>query len=576
MHRTLVFLIGLGLTFVLTASTLAGPYAPAAGNPGSTAISAQDPDIAAWASGWTNYQPGSDVEDQWRNPALALGPPTGTVYDVVSLGRGGRITLTFDPPIQNRTGWDLAVFENAFSNTSLELAHVEVSSDGVSFIRFANHSLTPSPVDGFGAVDPTNVTGLAGKYRLGYGTPFDLQDLATRPEVLAGAVNLSAITHVRLIDVVGDGTSLDSDGNPIYDPYPTVLTAGFDLDAVAAHAQAGGANSLPDTPEPLDPADGATNQALDLTLTASDFADPDQADGDFHYQSRWQVGLDAGFAAPVLDLTTPLELTSLQIGPEFLQPGALYYWRVRYIDAAGAASDWSDTFSFATTAVDPDANGNGIPDDQEVDDPGVDLNQDSAPDMNQTSATYKALTTAGGGHLALEVVSAGTTIDFFSALNPDDPTAPAGSGRPEVFWLGLVRFRLLTAAPGDTVQVTLRLSAAAPNSYAWYVFDPARGWHEAGDLAALSPDGMSVTLTLTDGGAGDADGLGNGVIVDPSGLGAFEEAEPVTPPESGSSGVGSGASCFIRALPTAGIPLWSLLGLAGLALLLALAVSRKR
>jgi hypothetical protein len=40
------------------------------------------------------------------------------------------------------------------------------------------------------------------------------------------------VTHVRIVDVVGDGSARDSDGRVIWDPYPTILTAGFDLDAV--------------------------------------------------------------------------------------------------------------------------------------------------------------------------------------------------------------------------------------------------------------------------------------------------------------------------------------------------------
>jgi hypothetical protein len=574
MNRPLVFLLGLGLSLCLAAAAKAGSYAPAAGKPGSTAISAQDPDIAAWATGWTDYQVGTGVENRWQDPTKALGPPAGTVFDVVSLGEGGRITLTFNRPIQNRAGWDFAVFENAFNDTSLELAYVEVSSDGVNFIRFENHSLTPAPVDGFGAVDPTNVTGLAGKYRLGFGTPFDLQDLASRPEVLSGLVNLAAITHVRLIDVVGDGTCLDSDSRPIYDPYPTALSAGFDLDAVAVLSQAGGENSPPQAPTPLTPAGGAIGQPLVLTLSASAFIDPDQAGGDFHFQSRWQVGLDPGLATLILDLTTPLCLNSLPLGAELLRPETLYYWRVRYVDSAGAASDWSATSSFTTTVINPDANGNGLPDGQEFQDPDVDLNRDSVADMSQISSTYKALAAAGGGYLALETASVGTTIAYFAALDPGDPAVLGGPDRPDAFWLGLVRFRLLVASPGDAAKVTLWLSSPAPAGYAWYRFDPVLGWHETDGSAVLSLDRSSVTLTLTDGGAGDADGLANGVIVDPGGLGIFFEEEPVQPPRSGEAGVGSGGGCFLGALPMRSGAGWVLFDLAGL-FLLALAVSRK-
>jgi hypothetical protein len=112
------------------------------------------------------------------------------------------------------------------------LAYVEVSSDAAHFVRFDNASLTQSPVAEFGSVDPRAITGLAGKYRVGYGTPFDLSWLQDRPEVRSGSVDLSHIVAVRMIDVVGDGSMRDSFGHVIYDAYPTADSAGFDLEAV--------------------------------------------------------------------------------------------------------------------------------------------------------------------------------------------------------------------------------------------------------------------------------------------------------------------------------------------------------
>jgi len=85
----------------------------------------------------------------------------------------------------------------------------------------------------FGGHDPRDIDGLAGKYPVGFGTPFDLRALASQPEVTSGDVQLDRITQVRIVDIVGDGSVLDSHDHPIYDPYPTVGTAGFDLEAVA-------------------------------------------------------------------------------------------------------------------------------------------------------------------------------------------------------------------------------------------------------------------------------------------------------------------------------------------------------
>ena len=153
---------------------------------------------------------------------------------VISLGDGGAIKLQFESPISDGDGADFAVFENSFNNTFLELAYVEVSSDGKHFVRFPSTSLSQNSVqfgnDAF--MDPTQLNNLAGKYRGAYGTPFDLNDLKD-----SAGIDLESITHIKLIDVVGSidqkfGSS-DSHNNLINDPYPTPYpSGGFDLDAV--------------------------------------------------------------------------------------------------------------------------------------------------------------------------------------------------------------------------------------------------------------------------------------------------------------------------------------------------------
>ncbi len=220
------------LIVIFASTSFAGPFAPSADIEGTTAIPLDDPAFVAWATDVAEYVAGSNVDETWQDPDSALGQAQGNSFDIVALGRGGHITLVFDPPIQNGTGWDFAVFENSFRDTFLELAYVEVSSDGQTFIRFDNISLTPGPVPGFGSTDPTDIDGLAGKYRQGFGTPFDLADLAAKTEVTDGLVDLNAISQVRIVDIVGDGTYQDSSAAIIYDPYPTDGSAGFDLDAV--------------------------------------------------------------------------------------------------------------------------------------------------------------------------------------------------------------------------------------------------------------------------------------------------------------------------------------------------------
>ena len=138
-------------------------------------------------------------------------------------------------PILNGPGPDLAVFENSFSSTYLELATVAVSSDGVNFIEFPTHSLTQSivQVNGFGSLQAEKLYNFAGKYKGSYGTPFDLEELIDSSDL-----DFNNIQYVRITDVVGsvgDSARYDSQGNMINDPYPTPYpSGGFDLDGVAA------------------------------------------------------------------------------------------------------------------------------------------------------------------------------------------------------------------------------------------------------------------------------------------------------------------------------------------------------
>lgn len=213
-------------------------YAPSVGQPGTTAMHKDSLAFVAWATGCQSVRglqnvavsagPYASVGDN----SMALGKAQSNA--VLCLGDGGSAICTFASPITNGPGNDFAVFENSFDDNFLELAFVEVSSDGINFTRFRSHSLTDTltQTDSFGSTDATKINNLAGKYRGGYGTPFDLQELAG-----AQGLNVNAITHVKIVDVIGSVNisyaSRDGYGNKVNDPWPTDFpSGGFDLDAV--------------------------------------------------------------------------------------------------------------------------------------------------------------------------------------------------------------------------------------------------------------------------------------------------------------------------------------------------------
>jgi len=217
-------------------------YAPPVGQIGTTAIHKDSSTIINWAAEVIQFNPGlmnianpTGGNVDFGSTSNALGSAEGTSSDIVSLGDNGSITLGFQHPIRNGLGNDFAVFENGFDNFFLELAHVEVSTDGIRFVRLPSISNTSiaTQVNSFGNTDATKIYNLAGKYKQGYGTPFDLSDISDSTNI-----NLDSINFVRVIDVVGSINSnystFDSQGNIINDPYPTAFNSGgFDLDGIA-------------------------------------------------------------------------------------------------------------------------------------------------------------------------------------------------------------------------------------------------------------------------------------------------------------------------------------------------------
>ena len=224
-----------------------------------------NPIFFGWARSWSDYVR-SDGQSAFSDPSLTLGPVTGDEFDVVSLGDltaveilagapVGKVTLHFTDtlhpaPIRNLPGADFVVFENGViaqtgtggagvGGVFAELAYVEVSSDGVNFARFPSVSLTANPVSAYGTLDPTKVFNLAGKHVNAagecWGTPFDLAALANHPLVIGGLLDLNNVRHIRVVDIPGNGSFSDSAlpvPHPIFDPWHTFGSGGFDLEAI--------------------------------------------------------------------------------------------------------------------------------------------------------------------------------------------------------------------------------------------------------------------------------------------------------------------------------------------------------
>ncbi|GEM_PF-3057567 len=121
--------------------------------------------------------------------------------------------------------------------------------------------------------------------------------------------------------------------------------------------------------------------------------------------------------------------------------------------------------------------------------------------VNTGTGTATFSTSAGG-------------IAKLTALAPTEiPCIPRqGTEFPQ----GLFSFNILGLDPGETVTVTITLPAPLPaGTQYWKCLNGQ--WVDCSSLLGDNDGDNVLTLTLMDGGLGDADGVANGTIIDPGG-----------------------------------------------------------
>jgi len=275
-------------------------------------------------------------------------------------------------------------------------------------------------------------------------------------------------------------------------------------------------NFEPDAPALMAP---ANQQVVALTplLKTDRFFDPNS--GDFHSATQWKIYRESDNVL-IFDITSEDSLTELDVPKLILGGNADYTWQARYYDNHGTPSIWSDSGSFSTQVDPDDSNDNGIPDEQEVETIS-DLDGDGTNDADQN--TIKCVKTAAGKTLGISFKGSSTVLEIDSMSAEYDGTNEiyaAASSAPTEFPFGLINFKLIMDQPGDQAEITIYFSEPAPPGGRWFKYDPIEAtWTDFSSQTDFSEDRQSVTLSLVDGGEGDADGTANGIIVDPSGVG---------------------------------------------------------
>jgi len=421
--------------------------------------------------------------------------PAGSV--VVNNGVSQTFSIT---PAQDYQVLEVRV-DGTLIGTATSYTFNNVTQDHTITASFVYVDPNPTDSDGDGVPDsqdafpddPTETTDTDGD---GYGNNSDNDDDDDgMPDAWEIANNLDPLVN----DAAGDP---DGDGATNFEEFEDGTGPNFYEDHFA-----------PDAPVILTPLD---NELVSLTpeLTTDEYYDPDIDDA--HAESRWQI-FRASDNFCVLDVTSHSSFTSLKVPKLILEEDTDYIWKVRFINNRDTESDWSEVGSFTTDLIDYDLNGNGIPDSQEVA-VAQDLDNDGVLDNEQND--IKCVDShAEDVQIGVSIKDSDNAVSIVSMEIEDAVealTITNSTGIPKSIQFGLIDFKILVDAPGDETVVTIHLSRAAFDTGKLYKYDSINAeWVDYSDYAEFGPDRKLVYLTLKDGGFGDADGIENGIIVDP-------------------------------------------------------------
>jgi len=264
------------------------------------------------------------------------------------------------------------------------------------------------------------------------------------------------------------------------DPVPTVTATVSDNDATV-----NGNTVICDT-------SSVDNTVLGTYFASCVFTDPS---GNSATTVNYQFDVVAG-NAPVITL--------LGANPQEIVKNA------SYTELGATASDTEDGDITGSLVIDSSAVNTGVVGSYTV-------NYDVTDSSGNTAHEERTVTVLPVGS-DVQVLDSLTLVtdqgDITATINTSQPTLNQVAGYDFPYGLSDITINGITHGSSVTVTITY---PSIPDGARYYKVSGGVFTDVTGTLATIA--GNQVTLVLVDGGAGDDDGLANGIIVDPSGLG---------------------------------------------------------
>jgi len=456
---------------------------------------------------------------------------TPTADFTISASAGSNGSITPSGSITVTSGGDQSFAVTADAGYQIADVRVDGTSVGaVSSYSFSNVTVDHSIQATFAPVVAAEFTISAAAGSNGSITPSGSIAVTTGG---SQSFTITPDSGCRIADVTVDGASVGAVADYTFSDVQSDHTIQAAFEAVAANQPAAAPTGV--YPEP-----DAAGVSVTPLLEIAGYRDPDSQD--IHGASQWQIATDRSFSSMVLDVASSTGdpygyLVDIQVPPGVLFPDRSYFWRARVKDARQSDSlwsEWSEPIGFSTEPSPyTDHNTNGIPDD--IEPQFCDLDADGQNDNDQ--ALMRVFTSqVDGTPVGIKAVAGVNQIDHYNAIELESMQAALS---PAALDYEPLNFNLQVDRIGGTAVLEIHLSREPSPQAQAYKYDTVRGWYP---YPLQITDGAYV-IEITDGGLGDADGVANGIVVDPLGLsvGGSDDADAQTDDASG------GGGCFIDA-----------------------------